>query len=52
VIELSGYTIPEKVGIARKFLLPRQIEANGLEGKQLTVSDGALAQIIQVIHVS
>ena len=35
VLELSGYTVREKVQIARRYLVPRQIEQNGLKPKQL-----------------
>ena len=31
VLDLPGYTLEEKVQIAREFLIPRQLEANGLE---------------------
>ena len=45
VVELSGYTYDEKMHIARRFLLPKQLEANGLSTSQLTVTDPALLQI-------
>ncbi|EIW76777.1 ATP-dependent protease La [Coniophora puteana RWD-64-598 SS2] len=45
VVELSGYTYDEKMHIARRFLLPKQLESNGLEAAQLTVTDPALLQI-------
>jgi ATP-dependent Lon protease len=47
IIELSGYTEPEKVAIARRYLMPRQLEANGLREAQLSVSDAALLEIIR-----
>ncbi|MHB1003666.1 MAG: endopeptidase La [Thermoleophilia bacterium] len=47
VIELSGYTEEEKVHIARKYLVPKGIEANGLEQKNITFTDKALIKIIQ-----
>jgi ATP-dependent Lon protease len=47
VIHLPGYTEEEKVVIARRHLLTRQLEANGLKPRQLTVSDEALAEIVR-----
>ncbi|HEV7769664.1 MAG TPA: endopeptidase La [Solirubrobacterales bacterium] len=46
-IELSGYTIDEKKHIARRYLVPRQIEANGLKPSQIEFSDAALIAIIE-----
>jgi len=46
VVEFSGYTEAEKREIARKYLIPRQLEENGLVPAQLTVSDEALGVII------
>ncbi|KAG1744645.1 Lon protease C-terminal proteolytic domain-containing protein [Suillus paluster] len=45
VVELSGYTYDEKTHIAKRFLLPKQIRANGLSDSQLTLSDGALLHV-------
>jgi ATP-dependent Lon protease len=42
VIQLSGYTEDEKLGIARKYLVPKQLEAHGLTAEQLAVGDEAL----------
>src|SRR5881409_963648 len=42
VIQLSGYTEDEKLGIARKYLVPKQLEAHGLGGDQIAVTDKAL----------
>lgn len=47
VLELSGYTEDEKVSIAVKFLIPRQIKAHGLKKKQLTFRRPALRKIIR-----
>ncbi|MDA3895302.1 MAG: endopeptidase La [Desulfobacteraceae bacterium] len=47
VIHLSGYTLEEKNAIAQAFLLPRQIKENGLNKKKLSISNGALQQIIE-----
>jgi ATP-dependent Lon protease len=46
IIELSGYTVEEKLQIARRYLVARQLKANGLEASQVTVTDAALARVI------
>jgi ATP-dependent Lon protease len=46
-IELAGYTVEEKRHIARRYLVPRQIEANGLKPSQIEFSDAALTTIIE-----
>jgi ATP-dependent Lon protease len=46
VINLPGYTDLEKLKIANTFLLPRQMEANGISPKVLHISDNAILQII------
>lgn len=45
IIELAGYTEDEKVEIAKRYLLDRQLKANGLSADQATISDTALHQI-------
>jgi ATP-dependent Lon protease len=45
VIHLSGYTDEEKFGIARKYLVPKQLAAHGLDPEQVSVSDKALKLI-------
>ena len=45
IIEVPGYTRNDKVEIARRYLVPKQAEAHGLEEDQLTVSDDALAEV-------
>jgi len=45
IIELTGYTEEEKVEIARRYLVRRQLEANGLKAEQVSISDDALHQI-------
>src|SRR6266566_508605 len=45
ILELSGYTEDQKMHIARKYLLPKQLEANGLKPDELTVDDDALRRI-------
>jgi len=42
VIQLAGYTESEKLEIARRYLVPRQIERNGLSPRQIAFSDAAL----------
>ncbi|MBW2648013.1 MAG: endopeptidase La [Deltaproteobacteria bacterium] len=46
LIEIAGYTEEEKLLIAKKFLLPRQITENGLKPKDIIFSDHALLKII------
>lgn len=46
LIELSGYTLEEKVVIARKYLLPRQIKENGIKGRHLRLTDETLQYIV------
>jgi ATP-dependent Lon protease len=46
-IELAGYTIDEKRHIARRYLVGRQIAANGLKPSQIEFSDAALTAIIE-----
>jgi ATP-dependent Lon protease len=47
VIQLSGYTEDEKLGIARKYLVPKQLEAHGLSDEQAAVGDDTLRVIIR-----
>ncbi|MFA5920700.1 MAG: endopeptidase La [Methylococcaceae bacterium] len=47
VIELSGYTLDEKAQIARRYLVGRQLETNGLTAEQCTITDRAIETIIQ-----
>jgi ATP-dependent Lon protease len=46
-IELAGYTLDEKKHIARRYLVPRQIEANGLKPSQIEFADPALVALIE-----
>ncbi len=46
VIQLPGYTEEEKIEIARRYLVKRQLEANGLSSEQSGISDDALRAII------
>jgi ATP-dependent Lon protease len=47
VIELTGYTEEEKVEIARRYLVKRQLAANGLKPEQASLTDAALHQIVR-----
>ena len=47
IISLPGYTASEKFQIARRYLVPRQMEANGLKPGQVTIDDEALRAIIE-----
>src|ERR1700726_118112 len=46
VIELSGYTEEEKLQIARRYLVPRQLDATGLTADRVTITDEAIRTII------
>ena len=46
IINLSGYTLEEKVVIARRYLLPRQIKENGIKSSHLRLTDDTLQYII------
>jgi ATP-dependent Lon protease len=47
VIRIPGYTEDEKLGIARKYLLPKQLKANGLKPEELDVAEEALRDIVR-----
>jgi ATP-dependent Lon protease len=47
VIKMSGYTIEEKVEIARQHLLPRQLKEHGLTAKDLTIGKKQLEKIVE-----
>ena len=47
VIELPGYTEPEKVKIAQQFLLPRQLEEHGLETYDVKVDEATISSIVR-----
>ncbi|MHB1540223.1 MAG: endopeptidase La [Steroidobacteraceae bacterium] len=47
VIRLPGYTEDEKMNIARRYLLPKQVKGNGLKEDELKVSDAALLDIVR-----
>jgi ATP-dependent Lon protease len=47
IISLAGYTADEKFQIARRYLVKRQLEANGIKEDQVEITDAALREIIQ-----
>ena len=47
VIRLSGYTEDEKVNIAMRYLLPKQMKNNGVKASELTVADSAIRDIVR-----
>ena len=47
VIRIPGYTEDEKINIAMRYLLPKQIRSNGLEDDELLVSENAIRDIIR-----
>ena len=46
VVEFSGYTEREKAEIAKKYLIPRQLEESGLAKRNLTISDEAVMSVV------
>jgi ATP-dependent Lon protease len=47
IIRLSGYTEEEKLGIAKRYLFPKQVDAHGLTDDQIKFSDNALRHLIR-----
>src|ERR1700757_2665119 len=47
VIRIPGYTEDEKLNIAKRYLVPKQIKANGLKDEELQISDGAVLSIVR-----
>ena len=47
VIQLSGYTLREKLEIAKRYLLPRQLMENGIPADAISVTDAAIREIIR-----
>jgi len=47
VLQLSGYTDEEKVQIARRYLIPKQVAANGLRSEELTITPDAIRAVIR-----
>ena len=48
VIELTGYTVLEKVKIAARFLVPRQLAAHGMRDEHLFIPDDTIGDLVQV----
>ena len=46
IIEIPGYTEEEKLGIARRYLIPRQLEEHGISEKHFRINDAAIQRII------
>jgi ATP-dependent Lon protease len=46
IIEIPGYTEEEKLGIAQKYLIPRQLEEHGITQKHVRIAEPAIRQII------
>ena len=47
IVEINGYTASEKLAIARRYLVPRQLERNGLREDQFEITDDALTLIVE-----
>ncbi len=47
IIDVTGYTVEEKVQIAKKYLIPKQRKEHGLKPKDLTIDDKAVLRIIE-----
>ncbi|MCY7409857.1 MAG: endopeptidase La, partial [Chitinophagales bacterium] len=47
VIEMSGYSVEEKIEIAKKHLVPKQLEAHGLKPKHVQISNAVIQKIIE-----
>ena len=47
VIEVPSYTLEEKLAIAKRHLLPKQLEAHGLRKSEMKIADGAMRAIIE-----
>ena len=47
IIEITGYTPSEKLAIAKQYLVPRQVERNGLQSEQFSITDDALMFLIE-----
>lgn len=47
IIELSGYTMEEKVQICKRHIIPKQLQENGVEKKRVRIADGAIKKIIE-----
>ena len=50
VIRLAGYTEDEKISIANKYLLPKQIKDNGVKEKEMKLDDDIIREVIRGIY--
>lgn len=48
IIQIEGYSVEEKIQIARKHLIPKQLSNHGLKPKQVTISDKVLERLIEL----
>jgi ATP-dependent Lon protease len=48
IIEVNGYTIEEKIEIAKRHLLPKQLEAHGISRKHLTIDKKTLEKVVEL----
>jgi ATP-dependent Lon protease len=46
VVQFAGYTEREKLAIAQRYLVPRQVAESGLSAEQLKITDGAISEVI------
>lgn len=47
IIDITGYTLEEKVEIAKRHLVPKQLDEHGLEASEVTISKAALVKIVE-----
>ena len=47
VIRISGYTEDEKINIANKFLIPKQVKNNGIKGGEIDIANGTVQDVIR-----
>lgn len=47
IIEVSGYTVEEKIEIAKRHLIPKQLEAHGITKKSISISDAVLERVVE-----
>jgi ATP-dependent Lon protease len=47
IIQIEGYTESEKFHIAKKYLVPKQIEMHGLQDRKVTINDAAIKEVIR-----
>jgi len=47
IIEVNGYTVEEKVEIAKRHLIPKQLRENGITGKEITFTEGIIGRLVE-----